>query len=126
MALPVVTALLLIGLALAADRGRVSPAVITVAFLSAMLLGYWILDTRAGTSVWIFSALSTAAMLLGYRLAWRVFSSRVARPSLAAFSRRSIVALRLLSVTVIGLAAYHLVASGIPILRSDVEVQRFN
>ena len=125
MLLPLSTALLLIGFVLAVDRGRVSPLAITVAFLSAILLGYWMLDIGAGTSVWIFYAAANAAMILGYRLVWVVLS-RGSGPVPAAISRRAIVALRLTSLTVIVMAAYHLVASGIPILRPDVEVERFN
>jgi hypothetical protein len=124
--LPIATALFLISVVLAADRCRISPVVITVTFLSAILLGYWMLDARAGTSVWTFHALATAAMILGYRVSWIVLSCRGRDTIPATFSRRSVVALRLVSVVVIALAAYHVLASGIPILRSDVEVQRFN
>jgi len=124
--LAVATALLLVGAVLAADRGRVSPIGITVTFASSILIGYWILDARAGTSVWIFYALTTGAMILGYRVLWIVLPQRATPTIPAAFSRRAIVAFRLVSITVIALAAYHVLASGIPILGPDVEVQRFD
>lgn len=111
--------------ALARGRWRIDPLVLTTTFWSPILVGYAVLDVTKGTHAWIAIAIAECTFVSGYAFALRA-SRLPPTPSSTTPSPTAVVAFKLLIVVVVTGAIFHLTASGIPVLQSNVEIQRFN
>src|SRR5690348_8100753 len=111
---------------LVVHRRRILPIGLTVASQCPILVGYWLLDRDAGTRVWLLNASSLVALLGGYCVSVLLAPLRSRRDSGVPASALSLRPLKMLTLMVGGLAGYHLIALGLPILQPDVEIRRFD
>jgi hypothetical protein len=118
--------LLLLGAALIAFRGRVTPIAMTVGGMGLTLAGMAQIDDALGTAFWVPAASGTLALLIAYTAIAR---SRLRGVGIAPKrDERSphVGAVVVFETFVITLVAIHFLATGIPLFSSNVEVARFD